>query len=482
MREIEKISENLFDKIRSRFENINIGDEKGQATTDPAKARFFNFDYISKDGHNFGNVTISLIDNDSLKVYYGQNITDELDQEQQDEWFEFLRNLRGFARRNMLTFDTRDITRSNLNINAIKQQSKSDSTYTSSEINVAESVEQVINESMYGSRINSYEDRGPVTIRVKHTDFIDPEKRGARARKIESIYLETHRGERFLMDHNNLDYARAQARHISEGGVLHDDRGQHIAELMKEMASMRHFVAGARRRQFEDRETQDMVHSALKHYDQDKRMLRQMRGARGYRAYFESWIPEAPVESTVDVDRLRERFVKKIYDDRFNEALPYVYRAYQKEQVAMETAMAEEFATWANQVDEDTWDTPDTDDENYDLDEIMKTPLEVGQDGLNAIATMSDIIGDEDLEAEFKELADEQGPEADGRIKVLSWLDEYSPELAAKYRTALEPPATPEQPPVPNQTVAPATPVPQIQPTQESVDSLALIRMLAGLR
>jgi hypothetical protein len=159
-----------------------------------------------------------------------------------------------------------------------------------------------------------------------------------------------------------------------------------------------------------------------------------------------------------------------------------VYRAYQKEQVAMETAMAEEFATWANQVDEDTWDTPDTQDENYDLDEIMKTPLEVGQDGLNAIATMTDIIGDEDLEAEFKELADEQGPEADGRIKVLSWLDEYSPELAAKYRTALEPPATPEQPPVPNQTVAPATPVPQIQPTQESVDSLALIRMLAGLR
>jgi hypothetical protein len=285
------------------------------------------------------------------------------------------------------------------------------------------------------------------------------------------------------MDHTNLDYARAQARHISEGGVLHDDRGQHISELMKEMASMKHFVAGARRRQFEDRETQDMVHSALKHYDQDKRMLRQMRGARGYRAYFESWIPEAPVEETVDVDRLRERFVKKIYDDRFNEALPYVYRAYQKEQAAMETAMAEEFATWANdQVDEDTWDTPDDSSEQYDLDEIMKTPLEVGQDGLNAIATMSDIIGDEDLASEFKELAKEQGPEADARIKVLSWLDEYSPELAAKYRTALQPPATPEQPPVPNQTVAPATPVPQIQPTQESVDSLALIRMLAGLR
>ena len=93
MREIEKISENLFDKIRSRFENVSLGDEKAQATTDPADARFFNFDYVSKDGHNFGNVTISLIDNDSLKIYFGQNITDELDQTQQDEWFEFLRGV-----------------------------------------------------------------------------------------------------------------------------------------------------------------------------------------------------------------------------------------------------------------------------------------------------------------------------------------------------------------------------------------------------
>jgi len=480
MREIGKIAETLFDKIRSRFENVSLGDENAQATTDPVEARFFNFEYISKNGTNFGNVTLSIIDNDSLKIIYGKNITDELDQEQQDEWFQFLRGLREFARRNMLTFDTRDITRSNLNINSIKQQSKANSTYSSGEVEVTESVEQVINESMYGSRINSYEDRGPVTIRVKHSDFIDPEKRGARARKIESIYLETHRGERLLLDHNNLDYARAQARHISEGGVMHDERGQHISELMKEMAGMRHFVAGARRRQFEDRETQDMVHSALKHYDQDKRMLRQMRGARGYRAYFEAWIPEAPVEETVDVNRLRERFVKKIYDDRFNEALPYVYRAYRKEQSAMETAMAEEFATWANQVHEDTWDTPDTNAENYDLDEIMKTPLEVGQDGLNAIATMSNIIGSEDLEYEFKELASEQGPEADARIKILSWLDANNPELAAKYHTALQPPATPEQPPVPNQTVAAATPVPQMQPT-ESIELEQMLR-IAGLR
>jgi hypothetical protein len=477
MREIEKIAENLFDKIRSRFEDISLGDEKGQSTTVPEKARFFNFDYISKDGENFGNVTLSLIGNTSLKIYYGQNITQELEHGQQDEWFAFLRGLREFARRNMLTFDTRDITRRNLDISAIKQQSKANSTFDTDEVEVSESVERVINESMYGSRINSYEDRGPVTIRVKHTDFIDPEKRGSRARKIESIYLETHRGERFLLDHNNLHYARAQARHISEGGVLHDERGQHISELMKEMAAMKHFVAGARRRQFEDRETQEMVHSALKHYDQDTRLLRQMRGARGYRSYFESWVPEAPVEDDINVDALRERFVKKIYDDRFNEALPYVYRAHQKEQSAMETAMAEEFAAWADTIDEDAGH-PDSEQEQEDLARLMSTPYAVGMDGMDAQSAFGVIIGDESLTHEFRNLAHEQGEDADARPIVLAWLQEHDPELAATFATSMQTPQTPEQPPVPNQTHGATT----MDEPVVTEDSLSLIRVLAGLR
>ena len=479
MREIEKIAENLFDKIRSRFEDISLGDEKGQSTTVPEKARFFNFDYVSTDGENFGNITISLIGGTSLKIYYGQNITQELEDEQQDEWFQFLRNLREFSRRNMLTFDTRDITRRNLDISAIKQQSKANSTFDTDEVDVSESVERVINESMYGSRINSYEDRGPVTIRVKHSDFIDPEKRGARARTIESVYLETHRGERFLLDHNNLHYARAQARHISEGGVLHDERGQHISELMKEMTAMKHFVNGARHRQFEDRETQDMVHSALKHYDQDTRLLRQMRGARGYRSYFESWVPESPVEDDVNVDALRERFVKKIYDDRFNEALPYVYRAHQREQEAMETAMAEEFAAWAESIDEETeFGHPDTGPEQEELAKLMSTPYAVGMDGMDAQAAFGPIIGDESIHQDFRQLSQEQGEDADARPIVIAWLQERNPELAAMFTTAMQTPQTPEQPPVPNQTAgATATDHPTM-----TEDSLRLIKVLAGLR
>lgn len=54
MREIDKIAENLFDKIRSRFSNVNLGDETAKRTQDPERARFFNFDF-DVDGDVLGN-------------------------------------------------------------------------------------------------------------------------------------------------------------------------------------------------------------------------------------------------------------------------------------------------------------------------------------------------------------------------------------------------------------------------------------------
>jgi len=66
MREINKIAEGLFEKIRDRFEEVSLGDQNAKATQDPEKARFFNFDY-TVDGHNHGNITMSLIDETSKK-------------------------------------------------------------------------------------------------------------------------------------------------------------------------------------------------------------------------------------------------------------------------------------------------------------------------------------------------------------------------------------------------------------------------------
>ena len=40
MKNIEKIAEELFNKIRSRFERVSIGTSEAESTDDPTKARF----------------------------------------------------------------------------------------------------------------------------------------------------------------------------------------------------------------------------------------------------------------------------------------------------------------------------------------------------------------------------------------------------------------------------------------------------------
>ena len=381
MRELDKISSALFDKIRSRFDNVNIGDDKAQRISDPEQARFFNFDYVSDDGENFGNVTISLIDENSLKIYYGSNITDGLDETQSKEWFGFLRDLKNFARRNMLTFDTRDINRSNLDLKDIRQQASSDATFTKDELAISEG-------RLYGMGNNkrvSFGDVGTHKIIIKHRDQINPEKRGDRARQIEHVFIETPVGERFLLDHTNLHGARAVANHLRHGGSIGDEGSELINEMVREMASMKHFVRSMRNRTFEDQETTGMVEAAMHRYNEVKDNLKKFQGRQGQELLMNMLADSYNVEEEVDINELRERFVKKIYDDRFNEALPYVYKAYQNRK-RMNTTETAEFESWATGVTEATWDS-DTDDIDEDnLARLFQKPIAAGMDGVDGIA------------------------------------------------------------------------------------------------
>ena len=46
MKAIQIISQDLFDKVRSRFSNLEMGDETGAVTIDPTEAKFFDFDFV----------------------------------------------------------------------------------------------------------------------------------------------------------------------------------------------------------------------------------------------------------------------------------------------------------------------------------------------------------------------------------------------------------------------------------------------------
>ena len=484
MKEIESISAALFVKIRSRFPNVTLGDEKAKAETDPTKARFFNFTYTGADGAEFGTVTISLIDETALKIYFGQNISGEMDREQRKEWYEFLRNLRQFAKRNLLTFDTRDINKSNLDLKDIKQQSKADNAFDADDVPVTES-------KLYGTPgrpYNSFADKGSTKILIRHADRVNDEVRGSRARKIEEIFLETERGERFLLTHKNLHGAYAMAEHLNHGGDMRDTIAEHINGIVAEMAAMRHFVRSTKHRQFEDQETADMTRSAVHHYDKLRRTLRHMRGARGYRSYFEKWQPEqSAIEDEVDVNALRERFVKKIYDDRFTEALPIVYKAYKKYKSEAAGQLGTELEEWANAVSEGTWARPDSEDKVKALVELLKNPLAAGIEGMDAIAKLEPIIGDDDLNDAIFHLAQDQGPDADTTPTIKEWLQNHMPQVASELDTVLQSNGRDQQT---NwvQPVSPKQAQPQDQygatsldePVTEN-DDLSFLRTLAGL-
>lgn len=488
MRELDKIAEDLFDKIRSRFENVSVGDAKAKATSDPAQARFFNFDFVSKDGDNFGNITVSLIDDTSLKIYFSKMLSHELDEAQQQEWYDFLRNLRNFAKRNLLSFDTRDISRSNLKVRDLEQISKSDGTYKSHELDLSES-------KMHGTTRNSYQNIGPVRLLVRHSANVNDEVRGGRTRNIESIFVETHLGERFLMPFNKLNPARAMARHIAEGGAMHDNIGSSITEMVTEMGDLSTFVRRMRNRTFEDVETTGMVEASIERYNQIHEQLARMQGSRGYRLFVEEFEPDTMIaEDEYDIDALKERFVKKVFDDRLSEALPYVYRAYKKRQHAMENSYVAEFDHWASQLQEGTWTVPEEDEEQENLRNLMQKPIEAGPNGDNASTLLYNLIGSDSLYDEFYDASkSDTGAETDVRALIIEWLASHGyQELAAEFQGQMQQ-QQPTDPAVPNpaeltpqaNTPAPASPAPTQQPppgVQPAVESVDIIRRLAGLR
>lgn len=474
--QLDKIAENLFNKIRTRFENVSLGDDKSKRTSDPAKARFFNFDFVSREGKNYGNVTMSVVDGDSLKVYFSKNITDQLEAAEQDEWFGFLRSIRQFAKQNFLSFDARDINKSNLDLRDIQQQSKADAKFTGADVTQA----PVAESKMYGTKSVSFQECGPVKIRVKHSAVVDEERRGARTRNIEAIYLDNHLGERRLLPFTNLHGARAMAQHCSQGGAIEDDIGQSICGMVTEMNAMRHFVREAKRRQFEDVETSQMAQAAVQHYGELQNKLKHLAGIKGYGHYKETFEPQGDVGDDVDIDALRERFVKKVYNDKFNDALPYVYRAYQKQQESVATPMGEEFEDWALSVNEDSFEN---DDQRVDaLKEVLAAPLIVGQDGIDAYQALSSIFDDESLDQRLTQLAATEGPEVDARQTVLDWMREngmgyIADDIEEDLQAASAPQAAQQQP------TPPAPPAPGAEPEEptESADPLAYMRRLAGL-
>ena len=93
---------------------------------------------------------------------------------------------------------------------------------------MSESITEASLGKMTGSRKSSYQPLADsVKIIVRHNKDVNEEVRGARSRNIHSILIQ--RGEeKFKMAENNLQAARAMARHLHNGGETFDEIGEAI--------------------------------------------------------------------------------------------------------------------------------------------------------------------------------------------------------------------------------------------------------------
>lgn len=322
MRPLSQVANDLFEKIKNNFKNISLGDKDAQSTINPEDAIFFNFDY-SKDGKNLGNITISLL-NHRLQVFYSNNITDSLDEVDRQQWYRFLKDLRGFAMRNMMEFDVRDISKPNLSLRDIKTMSQGyNDRYSLSDVNESK---------MWGSTKSSYQNIGSTRMIVRHSNTVDENKFGARGRNIRAIYIENKEGERFKIGNNNLLTGRIIARHISNGGQANDAFSNHVMEMVNELRDLRYFVRHNKNKTYEDVTTKEMVEAAQQYYGALRETLKSLKGERGYKNYIESWKPDNSQyvdPESVKKEDLKERFIERSFNERLERALPHIAKAYQ---------------------------------------------------------------------------------------------------------------------------------------------------------
>ena len=153
MRAIENISQELFDKIRSRVETIRLGDTNGSVTTDPQQARFFEFTY-KHNGMPVGAVTISLNEEGILQVYFPNSMVEDVDTNTANAWYGFLKELSRFSARNMLNYESHNVTKERLD--------KKDYQFLTQR-----SQDEVMENKLYGTSQKSFLEQGTAKLIIQ---------------------------------------------------------------------------------------------------------------------------------------------------------------------------------------------------------------------------------------------------------------------------------------------------------------------------
>jgi hypothetical protein len=419
MNSYDQTAQHLYDLLVTRDFEPEVLNPKGQPVQDPNAGEIFSFDFKTPQ-HNYGTVVILIDDNSNLELFSGDNMAKTMEGDDKQEWFDFLYQLRMFAKRRMLTFSLKPIGRLKYTMQGMA------------------AIKEGLFEGYYGTKKVSYSDQPQKTrLRIQHNRDIG--EGDARFRYIESLFIENEQGERFKLPFTKLAGGRAMARHVAEGGNPYDVFGQHIVSMVQEMNTMSRFVRASRGKQYVG-EAAEMVETAVSHYNTLRRVMKELASGRGYKNYKDSWTPDQMTESENLAEEIKTMFVEQNLDSRIEEALPILARI--KESNMKEISV---FEQWADDITEGTWSLPDTPEAKKKLQDLMSKELIVGPDATNATEQLYDLVGDDELFDRLTELAmqnpdanvwDDQGVQA--RLEELGIYDDME---APAPMESQEPPA-----------------------------------------
>jgi hypothetical protein len=489
------IATDLFYKVRSRFSGLKLGAETGEITINPEQARFFDFDYTEGETP-MGHVSISLAEPNSMKVYFSNGITEAMDDGQKTSWYGFLKELRQFAKRRLLSFDTRDIAKDNLDkrdYEFLSQNAKPKPQMNKIQTPVGESL--MSESAMYGSKTMSYQKLMDTRLIIKHSQAVmDDAAPGARSRNISGLFVENDEGERFKYPFIHLEGARAMQRHVANGGLPYDDMGKSIIGMSQQIAQLKSFGNYVNRNDLMNSETNEIVERSNAALQSVREQLHKITKQKHYEAYKESFQVQEPLEVPQEfVEEFTEKFTVKNFKEDIATVFPVLYRlmkegntigyddivAMTQEEISNEDLTVEtedndpfaQFENWVMALGEESAVTSEDPDEQaaalQELQELVGQHFPAGVDGNNAIPSLKGLIEDPELYKRIKEMS-KPDANVDVRKEIQDWLQLNAPEVLEQldFGDMVD---DPEAEPAPVDPAAAAAPAEEPVP-QEAVD------------
>jgi hypothetical protein len=496
---ITPIATELFAKLKSRASKLSISGRDNKVTSNIDDARYFEFDYTDSNKNNFGSVIVSIGKENELSVTYGQNITTNMDEDQRREWNKFLKSLKFFAQRKLLSFKPNDITKDRLTKDDVNIKASNESPKSLADTNVTES-------KFYGSKKKSYLDIAEGTrLAIIHSTIVDENQRGSRSRHIHNIFVENTDGERFKVP-NNLRVAKALGRNIAEGGKIYDEFSTHIMEMGTELSALSTFLRQGHKL-LEDEEALEITNVVQERRTYLRKVLESLRGSRGFKKYKESYQPTDSMLSEDGLDTIKSKFARTSFPRGIDDALPYIQRAVNMKNRPVVEQQLSEFEQYMNEIvdsglDLDSEDSEFSQNSSVDIEKLqtmMKDVCTAGIDGMDALSALKDALGDafDNILASDIHSAAVGSPDTDIRPIVYDWLETNLPNVFDKVKADMETGAEPEddesddieipgeEPPVDDDTTE--EPTDQESGAESTVtqpkpeDSLSEMRRLAGI-